>query len=94
MLELMDAGSQAGGALLCGEQVGLQGSTADGGPGAGYCRWLGPGSVELFEQVAVPVEERAVDSCAAGDAADADLLAAGLVGSGGGGRYQTVVHRS
>jgi hypothetical protein len=40
--------------------------------------------VDLLEQVAVPVEEGAVDCCGAGDAGDADLgaVAGGLVDRG------------
>ena len=75
--ELLDSGSQTCGALLSGEQVGLQGRAADSGPGAGSVRRLGLGGVELFEQVAVPVEERPVDFGSPGDAADADLVTAG-----------------
>ena len=77
VFELLDAGGQAGGAFLGSEQVGLQGGAADGRPGAGRVRRLGFEGVELFEQVAVPVEERAVDSGQPGDAGDADLFAAG-----------------
>ena len=73
---MADAGGQAGGAFLGGEQIGLQGGAADGMPGAGRAGWLGFGSVELFEQVAVPVKEGAVDAGAASDAADADFLSA------------------
>jgi hypothetical protein len=40
---------------------------------------LGFGGVELFEQVAVAVEERAIDAGPPGDTADTDLV------SGGGG---------
>jgi hypothetical protein len=45
---------------------------------------LGFGGVELFEQVAVAVEEAAVHCGGAGDAGDADLgaVAAGLVDRG------------
>jgi hypothetical protein len=60
--ELADAGCEAGGAFPGGEQVGLQGGPADGRAGAGCVRRLCLQGVELPEQVAVPVEERAVDS--------------------------------
>ena len=74
---MLDAGGQARGAVLGSEQVGLQGCAADCGSDAGSIRWLGFEGVDLFEQVAVAVEECAVDSGLAGDAGDADLLAAG-----------------
>ena len=76
-LELVGAGGHAGAALLGGEQVGLQGGAGDRGPAAGGVGWLGFGGVDLFEQVAVAVEEGAVDPGGAGDAGDADLFAAG-----------------
>ena len=72
---MLGAGGEAGAALLGGEQVGLQGGAGDRGPGAGCGVWLGFGGVDLFEQLAVAVEEGAVDSGGAGDAADADLFA-------------------
>ena len=80
--ELPDAGVEAGGALVRGEQVSLQRRTGDGGTGGFAC--CGRAcfqDMDLFEQVAVPVEERAVDAGGAGDARDADLAAAaaGLV---------------
>ena len=51
------------------------------GPTPGSVGWLGFQGVELGEQVAVAVEERAVDIGAAGDRREADLLtsARGLV---------------
>jgi hypothetical protein len=57
-LELLGSGGHASTAVLGGEQVGLQGGSADRGPTAGR---LGLGGVDLFEQVAVAVEEGAVD---------------------------------
>ena len=48
LFELLDAGSQAGGALLGVEQVGLQRCPADRRPG-GCGSWLGFCGVELFE---------------------------------------------
>jgi hypothetical protein len=48
VFELADAGGQAGGAFLGGEQVCLQGGAADGGPGAGHAGWLGFGGVDLI----------------------------------------------
>jgi hypothetical protein len=49
VFELADAGGQAGGAFLGGEQVCLQGGAADGGPGAGHAGWLGFGGVDLID---------------------------------------------
>ena len=43
------------------------------GPDAGFVWWLGFGGVDLFEQVAVAVEEGAVDPGAASDAGDAEF---------------------
>lgn len=78
-LKLADAGGQAGGSLLGVLQVGLQRGAARGGPGSREGRCVCLDHMDLFEQVAVTVEERPVDADGAGDAAGADLL------SGGGG---------
>ena len=78
--QLPDAGVQPDGALVGGEQVGLQGGPGDGGPGAAAGgRRPGFEGVDLLEQVAVPVEEGAVHRGGAGDAGHADL---GAVGGG------------
>lgn len=61
-LELLDAGGQPGGSLLGVEQVGLQRGTARRGPGARRGRRVCLGHVDLFEQVAVPVEECPVNA--------------------------------
>ena len=69
-LELPDAGGEPDGAFVGGEQVGLQGCAADGGPAVSRRgRRGGFGRVDLLQQVAVPVEEGAVDAGGAGDAA-------------------------
>ena len=69
LLELADAGAEADGAFVGGEQVGLQGCSAHGGSCGVPGRWRGCfGSVDFLEQVAVPVEECAVDAGGAGDA--------------------------
>jgi hypothetical protein len=65
---------------MSGEQVGLQGGPGDGRPGA----FAGGGrtgfeGMDLAEQVAVTVEEAAVDGRGAGDGGGADL---GAVGGG------------
>lgn len=85
LLELADTGVEAGGTLVRGEQVSPQ-------RGAGDCRaWFpvcrgrgGLQRVDLLEQVAVPVEEGAVDAGGAGDAGGADLgsRGCGLVDGG------------
>ncbi|OKK16267.1 hypothetical protein AMK16_26785 [Streptomyces sp. CB00455] len=60
--ELMDAGGQAGAARARVGQVGLQGSGGDGQPGPGLrCGFVG-GGVEGVEEVAVAIEEGAVDA--------------------------------
>ena len=64
--ELLDAGGEPESALVGGEQVSLQGGRGDGRAGAGAGGRAGLGGVDLAEQVAVPVEERAVDGCGAG----------------------------
>jgi hypothetical protein len=63
-LELPDACVEAGGALVGGEQVGLQGRAGDGRPGGCPCGRGGFERVDLLEEVAVPVEERAVNRAA------------------------------
>ena len=62
--ELPDAGGEPQGAFVGGEQVGLQGCAGDGraGGAAGGGRG-GLEGVDFLEQVAVPVEEGAVDGC-------------------------------
>ena len=45
------------------------------GPDAGFVGWLGFGGVDAFEQVAVAVEEGAVDPGAASDVGDAEFRA-------------------
>ena len=57
--ELLDAGDEPESALVGGEQVSLQGCPGDGRAGSGGRASLG--GVDLAEEVAVPVEERAVD---------------------------------
>jgi hypothetical protein len=55
--ELPDACVEAGGALVRGEQVGLQRRAGDGGAGGFACGGRACfQDVDLFEQVAVPVE--------------------------------------
>ena len=85
LLELPDTGVEAGGTLVRSEQVSLQ-------RGAGDCRALLPvcrgrgglQCMDLLEQVAVPVEEGAIDTGGAGDAGGADLgsRGCGLVDGG------------
>jgi len=62
VFELLDAGMQPDGALAGGEQAGVQRRPGDGraGAAAGSGR-ASLGGVDLAEQVAVPVEESAVD---------------------------------
>ena len=59
--ELLDAGGEPQSALVGGEQVGLQRCPGDGRAGGAAGERAGLGGVDLVEQVAVPVEERAVD---------------------------------
>jgi hypothetical protein len=75
VLKLADAGCQAGGALVGGKQVGLQGGPGDGRPGYRPGGWQGLAGMDPGEQVAVPVEERAVHPGPAGDRRHADLFA-------------------
>ena len=80
VFQLADACAEPGGAFVGGEQVGLQRGPGDGRPGCVARGWRGGfQGVDLAEQVAVPVEEAAVDGCGAGDRGDADL---GAVGGG------------
>lgn len=78
-LELLNPGGQPGGSLLGVEQVGLQRCPGDRG-----VRWVkngfGCSGMDLVEQIAVPVEEAAIDSRGFGDRADADFLVGGLGG--------------
>ena len=63
LLELPDAGAEPDGAFVGGEQVSLQGCAGDGGAGGvSRGRRGGFGRVDLLQQVAVPVEEGAVDA--------------------------------
>jgi hypothetical protein len=68
VFELPHAGGEPDRAFMGGEQVGLQRGPGDGRAGsvAGGRRG-GFECVDLGEQVAVPVEEAAVDGCGAGD---------------------------
>jgi len=63
LFELADAAGEPEGAFVGCEQVSLQGCAGDGGscgcPCGGRC---GSGCVDFLEQVAVPVEEGAVDA--------------------------------
>jgi hypothetical protein len=60
--QLPDAGVQPDGAFMGSEQVRLQGCPGDGGPRAvAGGRRSGLEGVDLLEEVAVPVEEGAVD---------------------------------
>ena len=79
-LEVLDSGVEPVGAFVRGEQVGLQGGSGDGRAGAvAGGGWFGVGGVDLLEQVAVSVEEAAVDPCCAGGGGHADP---GAVGDG------------
>jgi hypothetical protein len=63
LLELPDAGAEPDGAFVGGEQVSLQGCAGDGeAGGVSRGRRGGFGRVDLLQQVAVPVEEGAVDA--------------------------------
>ena len=63
LLELPDAGVEAGGAFVRGEQVSLQRGAGDCWAWFLVCRGRGGlQRVDLLEQVAVPVEEGAVDA--------------------------------
>lgn len=77
VFELLDPCGQSGCSLLSVEQIGLQRGSAHtarrqlvGG--------LGCGSVDLFEQVAVAIEEAAIHASGLGDRADSDLVLAGV----------------
>ena len=63
LFELADAGAEADGAFVGGKQVGLQGCAGDGGSCGVAGGWrCGFGRVDFLQQVAVPVEEGAVDA--------------------------------
>ena len=67
VFELLDAGLQPDGALAGGEQAGVQRRPGDGRAGAAAGRGrAGLGGVDLAEQVALPVQERAVHGRGAG----------------------------
>src|ERR1035441_10379973 len=72
--ELAGAGGEPQGAFVGGEEIGLQGRAGDARAG-GSCSGGRGGyeGVDFLQQVAVPVEEGAVDGGGAGDAGDADL---------------------
>ncbi len=72
LFELADPASETSDALLGVEQLGLQGRPGEHRRvgGGGLCR----GGVDLFEEVAVAVEEAAVDAGVTCDAADGDLV--------------------
>jgi hypothetical protein len=74
-LEVLGACGHAGVALLGSQEVGLQRGPADRRPAARGVWRLGLGGVELFEKVAVAVEEGAVNRAARAIPLDADLLA-------------------
>jgi hypothetical protein len=60
---MLDSGGDPGGAFMCGEEIGLQRSaTDDWSDPAGVGAWLGFRRVDSLKQVAVSVEERAVDT--------------------------------
>ena len=61
LFELLGAGSEPEGAFVGGKQVRLQRGPADGRAGAAAGGRAGLRGVDLAEQVAVPVEESAVD---------------------------------
>jgi len=61
LFELLGAGSEPEGAFVGGKQVRLQSGPADGRAGAAAGGRAGLRGVDLAEQVAVPVEESAVD---------------------------------
>ena len=61
LFELLDTSGEPEGTFVGGEQVRLQGGPGDGRAGAVGGR-AGLGRVDLAEQVAVPVKERAVDA--------------------------------
>jgi hypothetical protein len=74
---LLDTGVEPEDAFVGDEQVRLQGGPGDGRAAAAVGGRAGLGGVDLAEQVAVPVEECAVDGGGAGDGGDADLGAVG-----------------
>jgi hypothetical protein len=79
-LEVLYSGVEPVGALVRGEEVGLQGGSGDRRAGAVTgSGWLGVGGVDLLEQVAVSVEEAAVDAGRAGGGGHADP---GAIGDG------------
>src|SRR5450759_3345111 len=79
-LQLPDPAGQPDGSFAGGEQVGVQRGAVDARPLAGPGRrWGCLQGVDLAEQVAVAVEETAIDPGGTGDARGADL---GPVGGG------------
>jgi Phage integrase, N-terminal SAM-like domain len=77
LLELADAGAEPGGALVGGEQIGLQRGSGDPGAGVLIGDWICLQRMDFLEQVGVPVEEGAVDSGRAGDRGRAEPVAGG-----------------
>lgn len=86
VFELLVSGGEPLAALLRGEQVGAQRLPADRRSGSGGVGWLCRDGVEVFELVAVAVEECAVDSGAAGDDSGGQIVAGGD-GRGDGSQY-------
>src|SRR5665811_743868 len=74
LFELLDAGVESDGALVGGQEVGLQRGPGDRGACVVGGGRGGFGGVDLLQQVAVAVEECPVDAGGAGDAGDADLV--------------------
>ena len=73
----LDAGVEPGGSFVGGEQVGLQRGLGDRGAGVLVGDWICLQRMDFLQQVAVPVEECAVDSGRASDCGRADPVAGG-----------------
>jgi hypothetical protein len=71
--QVLDAAAEPDGAFVCCEEVSLQRGPGDGGTGAVVGGLLSLEGVDLLQQIAVPVDERPVDSGGAGDPGGADL---------------------
>ena len=71
--QVLDAGAEPDGAFVRGEQVRLQRGSGDGRTSGVADSRFGLEGVDLFQQVAVPVDERPVDVGGAGDPGCADL---------------------
>src|SRR6478672_11396692 len=77
LLQLVDARAEPGGSLVGGQQIRLQGSSCDRRAGVLIGDWICLQRMDFLEQVAVTVEECAVDSGHARDGGRTDRVPRG-----------------